>query len=75
VAFALEGMTYESSTGTVTMRADNHQILQPMFMSTFSDNVGRGVEKLPLGWTSGEADRIEADSTATDTTCKMKRPS
>jgi branched-chain amino acid transport system substrate-binding protein len=75
VAFALEGMTYESSTGTVTMRADNHQILQPMFMSTFSDNVGRGVEGLPLGWASGEADRIEAESTATDTTCKMKRPS
>jgi branched-chain amino acid transport system substrate-binding protein len=75
IAFALEGMTYDSPTGTVTMRADNHQILQPMFMSTFSDDVQRGVEGLPLGWKSGEADRIEAEATATETTCKMKRPS
>ncbi len=75
IAFALEGMTYDSPTGTITMRADNHQILQPMFMSTFSDNVTRGVEDLPLGWASGEADRIEAEATRTETTCKMDRPS
>ncbi|WP_319825446.1 branched-chain amino acid ABC transporter substrate-binding protein [Thalassovita sp.] len=75
VAFALEGMTFDSATGTVTMRADNHQILQPMFMSTFSKDVGHGVENLPLGWASGDADRIEAEATRTETTCKMDRPS
>lgn len=76
LAFALEGMTWEGPTGTITMRADNHQILQPMFMSTFSkDGVTRGVEDLPLGWTSGANDRIEGEATKTETTCKMKRPS
>lgn len=75
IAFALEGMTYEGPTGTLTMREDNHQILQPLFMSTFSDNVTHGVEKLPLGWASGDADRIEAEATRTETTCKMERPS
>ena len=32
------------------MRADNHQILQPMFVSTFSDNVKFDVEKTGLGF-------------------------
>lgn len=74
VAFALEGMVHEGPYGTVTMRADNHQILQPMFMATFTDGVKRGVEKLPLGWDSTPADRIEAEATKTETTCKMERP-
>ncbi len=74
VAFALEGMTIDGGYGPVTMRAEDHQVLQPMFMSTFSDDVTRGVEKLDLGWTSGEADRIEAEATALPTTCEMERP-
>ncbi|MYM55568.1 branched-chain amino acid ABC transporter substrate-binding protein [Thalassovita mangrovi] len=74
VAFAMEGLEYESPNGVVTMRADNHQILQPMFMSTFSDDVTRGVEHLTLGWKSGPNDRIEAEDTRTETTCKMQRP-
>ena len=74
IAFALEGMTYDSPNGVITMRADNHQMLQPMFMSTFSNDVSRGVEHLSLGWKSGEADRIEAEDTRTETTCQMKRP-
>ncbi|CUH65408.1 Leucine-, isoleucine-, valine-, threonine-, and alanine-binding protein precursor [Thalassovita gelatinovora] len=75
VAFALEGMTYEGPTGTLTMRADNHQVLQPMFMSTFSDNVARGVDNGPFGWVADDAARIEAEDTRTETTCQMTRPS
>lgn len=74
VAFALEGLEYESPYGKITMRADNHQLLQPMFVSTFSDNVKRGVEDLPLGWVAGDEDRIEAEATALETTCNMERP-
>ena len=74
IAFALEGATFESPFGTITMRADNHQILQPLFMSTFTKDPLRGVEGLPLGWTSTDADRIEAENTATETTCVMERP-
>ncbi len=74
VAMALEGMEYETPYGTVTMRADNHQILQSLYMSTFSKDVKRDVEKTGLGWVSGEGDKIEAADTAMETSCKMSRP-
>ena len=73
VAMALEGMKYQSPTGEITMRADNHQLLQPLFVSTMSAGMKRDVEKTGLGFkTDG---RIEAKDTETPTTCKMKRPS
>lgn len=75
VAMALEGMEIETAYGTLTMRADNHQILQPLYMSTFSSGVKRDVEHLGLGWTSGAGDKIEASDTSMETTCEMKRPS
>ncbi|WP_204115239.1 branched-chain amino acid ABC transporter substrate-binding protein [Shimia biformata] len=74
VAMALEGMEYDTAYGPVTMRADNHQILQPLYMSTFSADVKRDVEDLGLGWASGDGDRIEADKTSMPTSCEMKRP-
>ncbi|SMX44266.1 branched-chain amino acid ABC transporter substrate-binding protein [Actibacterium lipolyticum] len=74
IAMALEGMVVDGPYGTVTMRADNHQILQPLFVSVFSDNVQRDVENTSLGWASTDADRIEAEDTKTETTCKMERP-
>lgn len=75
VAFALEGMTYDGPYGTVTMRGEDHQILQDLFVSTFVKDPKRTVEGLPLGWASGEGDRIPAAATASATTCKMERPS
>ena len=44
VALALEGMKYQAFTGEVTMRADNHQILQPMYVSTFAKAGTSGVK-------------------------------
>ncbi|HEX8665172.1 MAG TPA: branched-chain amino acid ABC transporter substrate-binding protein [Beijerinckiaceae bacterium] len=73
VAKALEGMKHQTPTGEVTMRADNHQLIQPMFVSTMSAGMKRDVEGTGLGFkTDG---RIEAKDTETPTTCKMKRPS
>lgn len=74
IAFALSGMEFEGPYGTVTMREDNHQALQPMFLATFTKDVERGVEDLPLGWTSGPDERIEAEATRAETTCQMERP-
>lgn len=75
IAKALEGATLDMPYGKITMRAEDHQILQPLFMSAFTNkDLKRGVEGLPLGWTSGDADRIEAEATAMPTTCKMERP-
>ncbi len=73
VAKALEGLKLTLSVGDVEMRADNHQLLQPMFVSTFTDNVKYDVEKTGLGFKTDA--KIDAKNTALPTTCKMQRPS
>lgn len=72
VAKALEGLKYKTPLGEVEMRADNHQLLQPLFVSTLSDKVKYDVEHTGLGFVTNG--RIEAKDTATLTTCKMERP-
>jgi branched-chain amino acid transport system substrate-binding protein len=73
IARALEGIKVNTTVGEAEMRADNHQILQPMFVSTFSDNVKFDVEKTGLGFKTDT--KINAKDTALPTTCKMQRPS
>lgn len=77
VAFALEGLSYDGPYGTVTMRAEDHQVLQDLFITTFTQDPARGVEGLPLGWSmiDPSVDRIPAAETASATTCQMDRPS
>ena len=74
VAFALEGMEMETPYGTVTMREDNHQLLQPLFISTFSDEAERDVEGTGFGFVTDPDGEIPAEATRTDTTCEMERP-
>ncbi len=76
VGLALEGMKFQTFTGEITMRADNHQLLQPMYVSTFAKAGSAGVkwdiERTGLGFrTDG---RVEAKDTAMATTCTMQRP-
>lgn len=76
VARALEGMKYQAVNGAVEMRADNHELVQPLFISSFVKVGTRGakydVERTGMGFRT-EA-RIEAKDTALPTTCKMERP-
>ena len=72
VARALEGMKLNTSVGEVEMRADNHQLLQPLFVSTFSDNVKYDVEHTGLGFKTDY--KVNARDTALPTTCHMQRP-
>jgi branched-chain amino acid transport system substrate-binding protein len=76
VAYALEGLEHKTPYGTVTMRASDHQLIQPLYISTMTKAgtkaVKYDVENSGMGWkTDG---RIEAADTAMPTTCKMKRP-
>ena len=76
VGKALEGMKYHGITGDVEMRADNHELLQPLFISSFVKSGTKGVkydvERTGMGFkTEG---RVEAKDTALPTTCKMERP-
>jgi branched-chain amino acid transport system substrate-binding protein len=76
VAYALEGMKFASFTGEVSMRADNHQLLQPMYISTFTKAGTSGVkydsERTGFGFRSDG--RIDAKDTMMPTSCKMQRP-
>jgi branched-chain amino acid transport system substrate-binding protein len=73
---ALEGMKYNGPAGEVTMRADNHQLIQPLYISTYSKVDGKevknDVERTGNGFKTDR--RIEAKDTVMPTTCKMTRP-
>ena len=73
LARALEGMKLDTALGPMEMRADNHQLLQPLFVSTLSDKVRYGIEGTNLGFVTDR--KIDARDTALPTTCKMQRPS
>jgi branched-chain amino acid transport system substrate-binding protein len=72
IAKALEGMKMSTSLGEVEMRADNHQLLQPLYVSTLSKNTKYDVEDSGLGWKTDA--KVDAKATALPTTCKMERP-
>ncbi|HKE41920.1 MAG TPA: branched-chain amino acid ABC transporter substrate-binding protein [Casimicrobiaceae bacterium] len=72
IARALEGMKLTTSVGEVEMRADNHQLLQPLFVATFTDKVKFDAEQTGLGFKTDT--KINAKDTAMPTTCQMQRP-
>jgi branched-chain amino acid transport system substrate-binding protein len=72
IARALEGMKMSTSLGEVEMRADNHQILQPLYVSTLSKGVKYDSEESGLGWKTDA--KVDGKATALPTTCKMERP-
>ncbi|HEY2863432.1 MAG TPA: branched-chain amino acid ABC transporter substrate-binding protein [Casimicrobiaceae bacterium] len=72
VARALEGMKMSTSLGEVEMRADNHQLLQPLFVSTLERNVKYDSEGTGLGWKTNA--KVDGKATALPTTCRMERP-
>jgi branched-chain amino acid transport system substrate-binding protein len=72
LARALEGMKLATPLGDMEMRADNHQLLQPLFVSTLSDKAKYDVEGSGLGFVTDR--KIDAKDTALPTTCRMQRP-
>jgi branched-chain amino acid transport system substrate-binding protein len=76
VARALEGMKYQSDTGEVWMRPDDHQLMQPIYLATFTKAGGKDVkidaEGTGFGWRTDT--RTEYKDTVLPTTCKMERP-
>jgi branched-chain amino acid transport system substrate-binding protein len=76
VALALEDMRYEADTGEVWMRKDDHQIMQPLFISTFAKagtkDVKHDIDDSGFGFRTNFA--VPAAETVLPTTCKMERP-
>ncbi len=80
VALALEGMRQSTPTGEVEMRALDHQLVQPLYVSTLALAAKQGgaaevavdTENTGLGFKTDA--RIEGYATAQPTTCMMVRP-
>ena len=72
----MEGMNLEDDSGEVFMRADNHQLIQPLYVSTYSKVDGKAVkydvERTGNGFKTEHG--IEGKNTVLPTTCKMQRP-
>ena len=76
IAKALEGMKYQGDTGEVWMRADDHQIMQPIYLATFTKAGGKDVkyDVESTGYGGRTDGRVEYKDTVLPTTCKMERP-
>jgi branched-chain amino acid transport system substrate-binding protein len=76
VAYALEGMKYNGALDEVVMRKEDHQLVQPLYISTMqkkgTSGVPRDVEGSDFGFRTDRL--IAAKDTALPTTCKMQRP-
>ena len=72
VAFALEGLQYEGPAGTAVMRAADHQIQVPMFISKMQDNMKYGAEGTPYNFHA--LHQFSAADGELPTTCHMRRP-
>ena len=73
VGAALAGMTWTGPMGPVTMRADNHQLLQPMFVSVLEPGMPFTFDENKLGFKT--VSRIEPEAQRLPTTCKFAPPS
>jgi branched-chain amino acid transport system substrate-binding protein len=80
VARSLAGMRFRTPLGEVEMRASDHQLIQPLYVSTLWPVAARGgpaavkndVESSGLGFATDA--RVEGYVTAQPTSCQMRRP-
>ena len=73
VGQVLSTMVTHTPLGDVTMRADNHQLLQPMFVSELEPDVTFTFPDNKMGFKT--ISRIEAEAQRLPTTCKFAPPS
>lgn len=76
VAFAMEGMKVKSLNGEVQMRKSDHQLQQPLYVSTWVKTNGKDVkydqEHTGYGWKQDQ--KFETFVATQPTSCEMKRP-
>ncbi len=77
VAFAMEGQKFKTLNGEVEMRKTDHQLQQPIYITTWVKANGKDVkfdqENTGYGWRTEQ--KIEPYVAAQPTSCNMKRPS
>ncbi len=76
VAFAMEGMKVKSLNGEDVIRKVDHQIQQPLYISTWVKTNGKDVkfdqENTGMGWKTLQ--KVEAFVASQPSSCQMKRP-
>jgi len=80
VAYALEGLRFDTPTGEVEMRKQDHQLIQPLYLSTVYKQASKGgpkevkydVENTGLGFKTDA--KLDAFTSAQFTSCNMTRP-
>jgi len=73
IAAALESMEFEGATGKMHMRASDHQLIHPLFVSVFTDeDVTNDAENTGLGWKT--LLRVDGEKVTDDSTCQVKKP-
>lgn len=72
VAFALEGLQYETAAGPAMMRAEDHQILMPMFLTVYKGDMKYGAEDTNYNFHT--VSKFPMDDMSMPTTCDMRRP-
>ena len=72
VAFALEGLEYDTYAGPAVMRAADHQIQMPMFVSALKGNVKYGLEGTDMNFQP--LSKFTAEQGEMATSCHMRRP-
>jgi branched-chain amino acid transport system substrate-binding protein len=76
VAYALEGLNYAGPSGFSWMRAEDHQMIAPLYILSFVRAGGPGVrydeEKTGYGWRTDAF--IDARDTVPPLRCRMERP-
>jgi branched-chain amino acid transport system substrate-binding protein len=77
VAAQLEGMTADAfDGGTVTMRKDDHQLFQDIYIGSFGPlDPGAKFDEEGTGWGWKTVGVVKGSDTVLPTTCKMDRPS
>lgn len=75
VASAMEGLTFHTFNGEVTMRAADHQLLQPIYVSTWEPvSAANPYNVEQTGFTFAPTHTYPAQQTALPAECTMQRP-
>ena len=76
VAYALEGARFRNGFHEATLRASDHQLIQPLYVSVMQNLVDGGIrfDNEGSGYGFKTERTVPAAATALPTTCRMQRP-
>ncbi|WP_375304501.1 branched-chain amino acid ABC transporter substrate-binding protein [Bradyrhizobium sp. A11] len=72
IATALDGLVYQSPIGPIIMRKSDHQVVEPVYVSVFTDDARVDLEGTGFGFKMIGA--IDASEVDVPTSCRMNGP-